>query len=746
MRLKFLRVALLATTCLYAVPAKADPISAFISAFLVGISGSAPLILAGTIGVTAASAGLAVGTFFATGIGAVILNAAGAFALNALLAPTSSGPGQRASISQPKPEDLQRNFTSGIPQRLMMLGEGIIGGTLTFAEAKGGKLYKQVAHCDSELTSFETYYFDDNAVTVNSNGYVAEDQFKAEANFYYKVSHRVGAPDQSAQADLLADFGEWTENHVGAGVCDTLMTLDPVAPAQRPKLLKNRGNLGLGEPTIRLAGSWSYNHDPRDPSSDASDPSTWPAVNGNPALMIARHRMDVERFGMSHEDINWDRIAEQADICDTTFQNRYDEIVKLYTASILINKNEERNIDAEDRLLAACDGIRHQDEDGRFWVRVGYFYEPIVTLGDEDIFDVQSSSAKDGEKDFSHLAAEYTEPEFQYKSQASAVFVDPDWSEGEPVNSQSFDVPCVIDHTQAVRLSKIAMSRQNAAVSLAGVFGVRAALLREERFVRLNLASDPTLSGVYEIASVDEVDIGKYSVSLVLVDPDQWTLLEGEEGERPNFNIAVVTGGDITNITPSEMNIQAAAIAGSGGSESVRFVGTFVVPAQGNLAVQIQFRPVGHSLWEDYSVRTEDGAAASAIASDGVDYEHRWRVTTLGGDGSTYSDLVMVTATPDKTAPGALSAISVTSPDDGEALIAWTASSEDNYASTKIERTATSSYADPVLVNTESGLPNAADSHTETGLATGTHYYWLTPINGSSISGTQTGPHSVVVG
>lgn len=753
--MKRLRSILLATTMLVglAQPAHGAPVVGFLAGAGAALFGSAPLVLSGVAASTSAYAAgafavQAVLGFAGSALGGILVNAALGFALNTFLT-------QGIDAPRPTPQDLQANFMLADQPRFWCAGPNRIGGGITWAEAKDGRLYKQVAHCDTEATSEIGLYLNDIQVTLDGSNAVEQDDFTVNGAPFVKIHRRPGTANQAAQSVLTNAFPEWTTGHIGAGVSDTLMTIEPVGQEARQKIYKHRGVLGLGEPDLTRVALFGRCHDPRNVNSVAENPATWPACTGNPALIWAAHRMQAERFAFSAGDINWNSVAAAADVCDLPIVDRYGSSAPQYQCGIAVNKVNETNLQAEDRILASFDGMRFEDDQGRIGIIAGSYIEPDVTLTDEDVFDIESGEGDDGENTFTHFHAEYTEPAYGYKSQPSAQWVHPDWSQGDRVKSTSISVIPAINHRQAVQLVQVAGMRQRERRRLGVVAGLRARRLKERRTVRLDLQSDPELSGVYEIAGFKR-EQGQFFVALVLIrlSGDWWTLAPGAEGERPNLNVTVANDVSLTNIAPENMVITAAQIQATGGESVARFVAAFPEPGRVDRLVQIQIRLKGSTAWEEMSVRSEDGAAASGVVSDGATYEIRWRVVSLSGDVSEWSNIVEKVAVADAIPPGPLQSFAVSSPSAGTVDVTMTTPVSGNFFATRIYRADYApgyggpyEFASAVQVRDEVGFPGQADSWTDSGLSAGHYAYWADTLNGSGQfnANNRSGPRTVNV-
>jgi len=724
MRLKLYAFLLATSTVFMPVEAMAEPISFAI----VSLTAS----LQGAIGVGAAS---------------LLIGAAKLVAGVALSALASSLLTDRPTAP---PQEVQANFALEIPDRYMAYGPNRIGGNLALAEQKGGQLTKLVAHCDSEVTSNIRYYLNDIRVVLNGSNQVISTEYLVDGEFpVITLESRAGTASQAAMATLVARFDEWTTDHRGAGVADTLMTIAAMKKELRSQVYRHRGIIGVGEPDLTRAAYWGRVYDPRldstrpggSGSQRVTNRATWGAATGNLALMIATHRIDPERFAMDPDDINWENIAQQADYCDEFVVDRYGANVRRYHGGVVINKGQETNLASEDKMLAACDGIRFEDEEGRFGIHVGRYYEPTLTLYDEDIFEIASAESDDGETVFTHLYAKYTEPEFDFKATASAPWVNTDiWSEGQQITSKEVELYVPQHHNHAVRLLKAAGKRSSAPMRLQVLAGLRAKRARVERFIRLDL-NDDELSGVYELLSFERSsDRLTVPLGLLKLDGNPWELEEGEEGSRPNFSTAIEIDPAITNIADGDMVITLLSI----GAGAARLLADFPVPTRTDWTVEIQHRSAGASGWESFDVDTEDGTAASGAVAEGDTQEVRWRVVGLSGKSSGYSAIRAVNVITNPTPPAAVVALDHTT-SGSDVVLTWRAANDANYRSSRVFRGTSTSFGSATeIAGPFFGSANQSASYTDTP-GTGTWRYWVVAYNQSNIASTPTGPETATV-
>src|SRR5690606_9524890 len=129
----------------------------------------------------------------------------------------------------------------------------------------------------------------------------------------------------------------------------------------------------------------------------------------NAALIWAWFRTHPYGRRKPESSINWDRIAEQADICDQIVTG-LNGTTKRYECGIGIPEDKQRVI-AEQEILMSMDGQIVFDDDGKTWCRAGHWYTPTLTLTrNRDIIAMESVEARNGESETQGVIVRYTDP------------------------------------------------------------------------------------------------------------------------------------------------------------------------------------------------------------------------------------------------------------------------------------------------------------------------------------------------
>lgn len=729
-----------------------------------------PALVAGAAGAGATTAAVAqalnvgfffkVGAFFGTtALGGALAQVGLGLGINSLLNGGRRQPGQQLEPQRfnVRLEEFPRNQSFGS----CMVG-GHVGIFSEFDNA--GNFWYICAHTDNELTGTPAYYLDGELVTVSDGtdgftaGDVTTDQFCLNDQFetfegsgtkvpYFRLytvtpttATNVGArPSAFASAfpGLAADFKL-------AGVAYTVIRCRAAPLEHRAKIMRWRGAIGIGEPTVEAVATWDRCYDPRDVAQDEGDPTTWQPTS-NPALIWGRFR--TARYGKNRpsSEVNWASVGTAADVCDETVFDRDGNSISRYLCGLSFPDGMPR-WQCEAEILKCFDAFVAHDSQGRAYPVPGsYVVAGAQTFHiDRDIVEYQTEAVNDGESPVDGVVVSYTSPMHGYTRQAAAPWVNSAYFDGVGEgNYLTIDALGVQSHNQAVRLAKAIGQRVAAPRRVALATSPKGFLVRRDRFIDLTLS--PLFSGYQEIVTpVQEAPDGSaYSFAVVPVGSDRWDLNPGEEGAPP----AIPTDLSPSDPLPAAQNVVVVSeqITNSAGA-SVRFKVTVDAPLNAGLAYIFRYRVTGSSdPWLFMSTDMQNTQAISAVVSDGSQFDIEYR-TTSGLRNSSFTAFSgnPVTAVANPTAPNDLVTVSG-SGGAGQATIDYTTANDSNQNSVAIYRNTVDNFGTATLVINELAGANVSSDHTNTGLAAGTYYFWAEPRNGSGIAGNETATGAVMV-
>jgi hypothetical protein len=712
---------------------------AVIGGVLAGAGFVTPLVFVGTAG--AVNAGVAIGAFLTSGFGSLLLSA-GLSAVQYLVA-SRGGRGQQA----PSIDAVRINVRVAEADRWLHIGPSRAGGAAVFAEFDAdGNFWFLIVHGDSELTAIRQRYFDDKPIEVDENGWVTTDEFcltsvgdpyegvgvKVPYFRIYTTTFTSTDPTPPPIADFKAAFSEWTDDHKLVGTTYSVVYIKNISIQSRHKIYRWRGSIGLGEPALSIAGEWDRCFDPRDETQDIDDPSTW-KFSDNVELMFARFRTHPYGRNKPLSSIDWDNVAIQANICDENVIG-IAGTQKRYTAGISIPESKERYV-AEAEILLSADAIIMHNSVGKVYAQVGYYEEPdLIFKRLPDIITMSSREASNGEMETDGVIVRYIDPDFNYQAQPSAPWINPIYYvEGTTPRYLKVDILACQNHNQAMRLAKAIGLRSQSEHRLAPTLGLRGLNARRKRIVRLEY--DEAFTGNYEIATNVEIDENGITASFgcVPVNQDRWTLLEGEELEKPAPLVSV--DGPGAPVLPTGVVVYTATVEGSGGA-GVRIEATFDTSPRVDFLYIFEFELSGETdIWRPMTVRMDDNFAYSEAVPNGQTHRVRYWTRTISGRVSEKSTPVEILAVADTVAPDAPTNVSSTG-GTGEATINWKTPNNSNYYATVIYRNTVNDINTSTIVDVVYGAANTSENYLDDSLSADDYYYWVVAINGSNIPST----------
>lgn len=694
---------------------------AAIIALNVFVPGSGFALSLGTsLGVTAAQASAII-----IGIGTIAITLGSALLSNALF-------GKRIDYGKQKVNVRQDDST-----RWICAGPVLQGGTAVFADHDAeGNLWVVIVHCDSLLAGAPQYYLDNILVTVDpTTNFVTTADFQDDGPRWKLWTHTYteGNPIPSGATELAAAFpGQWdVTSHMLVGTTYSVLWGKAVKLKNRYKVYKWRGAIGLGEPNIAIFGNWSNMYDPRDPTQVLGDRTTY-KPSRNSALMWAWWRTHPYGRAKPESEINWDRIAEQADFCDETVVG-IESTQKRYECAIAAQDNVDR-VSIEANILLSCDGQLVFDDDGKTWVRVGKYEVPTLTLGRRrDIITMQSLVAQDGESQTQGVVVRYMDHNAAFSIQPSAAWYNPNYYVPGKGNTFLYvDVPTCFNHNQAMRLAKSIGMRSQPLHKIAPVVGLRGIRAMQERIIEIQY--DNEFAGDYEIISPVDVDESGFfcSLNVVPMDQNRFDLMPGEEKPRPNSNSS--SGGGSLSL-PS-----GVTIAYNNGRIEARFD----TPLRDDVTYEFQwiaqsdYTGATTDRWSDMTTDMDALFAYSGAVNQSQGQYIRWRTVTSGGSSTAWYDppySLGAVVTPLTPSTG----LTVTG-DVGSANIAWQNPQDVRFNRSDTYRGTTATFGDASVVFADyAGGVGQPQDVTDT-IAPGTYYYWNVAKGAGGLTATPQGP------
>jgi hypothetical protein len=536
------------------------------------------------------------------------------------------------------------------PERWLNAGRARQGGGVLFAEFdSAGNFWYLVVHSDEILHSPYSYFLDDMPVTLDGSNYVVQKEFRLKNNKerdaattngegvgyvqIWTTTYTESNPVPARITALDAAFpSKWTSDHRLVGTTFSVVKMRAIPPEHRHKIYRSRGPIGVGEPSVSVVGDWANVYDPRDVTQTLGNRATY-KPSRNAALIWAWFRTHPYGRNKPESSINWERVAEQADICDQTVVG-IDGSQKRYEAGVAII-DSKRRADAEVEILLAMDGVIVFDEDGKTWARAGHWETPTLSFSrNRDIMAMESIEAQDGESDTQGVIVRYTDPNANYSPQPSRAWLNPYYY--DPATTPKFLIVEILacqNHNQAMRLAKAIGLRSQPIHKIAPTLGLRGLRARHERIVTINY--DNTFAGDYEIATPVELESAGIFTGFgaVPINENRWTLLEGEEQSRP-----VLDSADAGRVAPAVPSGLSASYLNS------KIKATFDAPIRDDVVYEVQYIIASAytddpaDVWSPMNVDMATESALSEQIVEGASYLVRARAVAASGLASAWTD------------------------------------------------------------------------------------------------------------
>ena len=680
----------------------------------------------------AAAATVIVGSLTVGGAvgGATLL--AGGIALNLI--------GQAITGDQNKVASQQFSSRQPLPSRQRSYGTVKLGGPKLQYEVAGGAFIYANYFGEGPIDSYREVWLDDirtNLTAGSSGGLITVVPWRN----YVGVELYTGLPSQAASPALLRTPG-WDVNHRLNG-CAYGAVVNTLPAEKKFKAYYPKQTWSEVRVVIRAAKV-------RNPAvaGQTEDPATWAWTDySGPCI---RDFITHPVWGMRvppalMSESKWTSFSA---MCGALVTNKDGQTYPRYFLSGTYQLTDDP-ADTLVAMLATCDGTLTLEPDGTIGITGGVFPTPTVTISDPNIISI--TIEKGGSKLFTYnrLKLSYVSPLHDYQQVEGQAWDDlsSQVQSGELIE-QPLSLPWVQNFNQARRLAKIAMAKGNPKIKIAGmVTDLTAAAALFEDSIRLKLSLHQIDEVMLITRAVANIEAGTCTFDMQSLDPAAYAFdtatEEGVAPPLPNINIADSTPAPPNNLVVS---IERKTVSGSTTATFLRMTAT--PTDRQDLSLIGRYRIVGDDAWSTMVADTDNPfSLISGVLIDGVAYEAQGAVSTYGQAlVSDYlnADPDPITAIADPIAPDQPSGF-VANGGAGRVMFAWTNSGSPNYASTRLFRGATATFANAVRINTVAGGPNQASEDTDNGLQPGTYYYWLEAVNGSGKASDPIGPITATV-
>ena len=450
------------------------------------------------------------------------------------------------SALTPKPPGTSSQTLGNVKEAVgdfdIVYGEVRKGGTITFMETSdriGYKRFKDdylhfiIVLAGHEVEEIGDIYFDDEKVTLDSEGFAIGDRWKSRA----RVKKHLGSPNQLADPDLVAETSV-DSSFRGRGIAYLYVRLDW------------DGNVfTTGTPNITAMVKGKKVYDPR------SNTTAW---TDNAALCIRDYL--EQPFGLnsiqSPSSLGSSDWVTGANVSDTLVTRKNGSKEKRYTLNGVVSTANTPRANLQN-MLTSCGGTLFWGQ-GQWQFKAGYFPSgPYVSFNADDLRSGIDLVTKNSRKEnFNAVTGTFLDKEqdyieVDYPKIKSSVFLQRD---NNQTNVLDMSLPYTTSSSAAQRLAKMAMFRSREEITINADFGLKAAKVKVGDVIQFTFDRYGFNNKYFEVVSWKPVtDNGELKINLILKETSaaayDWNA-EEKDILGNNTNLPDPTSGlDITNLS-----------------------------------------------------------------------------------------------------------------------------------------------------------------------------------------------------
>ncbi len=383
--------------------------------------------------------------YFAPQISAAILSASASAAttaaVTAAVAATLTAIGAAAFqllAGKPSTTATPSIFRQAVSNSFIIYGKRRAGGLLIFFHPKGKDFrYFVIAVAGHRCKGVVRWYLGDQEVTVDGNGLVTSGPYAGNAWLWFAR----GTEDQAAHPVFVAETeGKWTANHRGrntALIYAKFKMVDAVVQAGMPNI------------TAEIEGK-----------DDILDPRTETRGYHRNAALVFYDWMALAReeggFGSYPDEIDWDWVAAQANVCDEQVQTPAGAEPR-YAFDSYIQTGAAPS-EVRDTFMTCCAGS-FTFSGGKMLMRPGYYVPPSSQLQERDLAGpITVPALLAGDEIATEVAGSYVDPTnlYQPRDVPARSTNDPD------VRQTSYDLAHITSPWTGQRLLEIYLRKSGA--------------------------------------------------------------------------------------------------------------------------------------------------------------------------------------------------------------------------------------------------------------------------------------------
>ena len=466
--------------------------------------------------------------------------------------------GATALAPRPRVQSLgNQNYTQQTSNRSLMIKQPIThrdtvygtskkSGAIIFMESTNNnkEMHIVVQVASHEIQSFDTIYFNDEALSLTSYGtdsngiirqrvtapskYTGTSTVRPIVDYKIRIKQHLGSDNQLADADLVSAVTKWTTAHRLRGIAYLYIRME-----YDTDMFPN------GIPNISAEIKGKKVLDFRTSSTAHSD---------NPALCVYDYLTDTRLgLGISTSNIDTTSFTTMANLCDENVTLSGGGTEKRYTCNGVVY-SDIPPMQILDDMLSSCTGVLSYSN-GKFILKGGQYVSPSLTLTDDDFVSQIAIESKKSRRDlFNTVKGVFTSSETSwqpsdYPMVTSSTFSDAD---GEVIYAD-IDLPFTTSSATAQRIAKIALFKNRQQIVLSAQVKMTGFKLQVGDTVNITNTRLGWTNKVFEVAEWSFSNDDKLGINLLLNETASsvydW---DAEESEFVLDNTTLPTVQDVT--------------------------------------------------------------------------------------------------------------------------------------------------------------------------------------------------------
>lgn len=635
-----------------------------------------------------------------------------------------------SSQKAPRQEAIQAVLNQSMALRRRIYGKALVGGVRNFWEARNGDMTQSILLCSGRIDAIEAYFIGDGQVGTTlgaDGGFVTSFPF---INKVYFEPH-LGFDSQTASAILLERYPDvWTADHRLDGVSYCVVVFLAVGEKERNTVYPQGANTSLRF-LVRGARVYRFGTD-----QDIADPGTW-TWSDNPADCIMDYIRHADGMRQPLSRIDVPSFLDFASLCYETVARKDASTESRYRLWGVYEFGEEPNAILA-RMCATCDARLYQGPTGLIGIRGGQWVSPLVNIPTSGIVKASLTQGNDKLDSYNRIKVSYTEPEAFFQTTEIQSRDDLPSQAAIGVIDQALDLQMVPSFSQAARLAKIKMARDNPLWR--GTLGTHVSAIDALTDQIVSISYDPFPEEGEDPFMEVSADLTAFALrgdglgcelgfSSLTADAYDWNP-DTEEPPRPVTPAAINKINTIDAPTGLAASVDNTGL--SGGVSGAQIVLIWTASPRPIVVPEAQFAVAGSGAWQPMAVAFGATSATTPILTDGGSFDLRVRFV-LGGTSSAWSTTGPVDAVADPTLTGPPTGF-VANGGAGSVMLAWTAPNSANVFAVRLYRAATGvPFSSAAIITTINLAPNQAFDMVDSGLSAGGYDYWVRALNRSGL-------------